>query len=613
MADAAKRLAALLDLLPRVYTAQPRGSRVGSLLQAMAASLAEVDADLTRVLHDRWVGLANATPGADSGASALERLGAAMQIQRLAPRLTHDRWQRETDGSITVKFVSARQLADGVARLLGSRDALAALEAAFPDLDFTLSADGQNLGVRRALAWEPGEPDALEQFLPALLPEDAQAYRARIQITATILRQGLTSPRALLSLAMACLGTEPCSELVRRADTWIARGVPLGTRRRCAVCQGKSRGPCPNAAAAPVDAELTENPPQEAGAQQRRLPPRRLFMVTNWSLCADRPRVTLYGADRALAYPALQSRSTGEILLYAGTLKPGEALELYPQVEAHLVAAFDGWDAPAHHGWLAQHPRGRALLRGADGHAREVGDFVFHLRGDRFDDALSTFGGPGRPEGMRLGQLEQVVRTPLVQPGDNEWMLLTFAKPDAVFDDDTSRFAAHDALDGTRYALVDASGGGGFLETLLKSISGSNTGGENQESTEALVQLDLDLHWVARPPASFRMRIPKNGWVRRAELRGGLDLVRQELDRARAAGVHAALDFPQPLQRENHAVAERYAMQLQLVTREDAAPAAGELQFAARAAYRETHDSEDGRLTFSARFDSTRFDGARVQ
>ena len=90
MPDPAQRRARLLDLLPRVYAAQPRGSAVGTLLDVMAQRLADFDQDLQRVLHDRWVALACGVPDALDGEgddAALDRLGALLQIARLPARI----------------------------------------------------------------------------------------------------------------------------------------------------------------------------------------------------------------------------------------------------------------------------------------------------------------------------------------------------------------------------------------------------------------------------------------------------------------------------------------------------------------------------------------------
>src|SRR4051812_4315279 len=70
-----------------------------------------------------------------------------------------------------------------------------------------------------------GEASALERLgamieTPRLAGEAEDAYRARIGTTARALSGGLATPRALLSLALTALGTEPCP----RMETRLAPG-----------------------------------------------------------------------------------------------------------------------------------------------------------------------------------------------------------------------------------------------------------------------------------------------------------------------------------------------------------------------------------------------------
>jgi hypothetical protein len=264
---------------------------------------------------------------------------------------------------------------------------------------------------------------------------------------------GLTTPRALLSLALPTSARKP-APTGAHPDSTLAIGLPPGTRKRCPACTGDTRGqPCPNQGQAVITAWLTENPVLDA----RHLEPtprlRRVFKVENASLCPDRPVITLEARDQPVPYPALRSLDSGEITLCRHPA-PGDTLVLYPACPPAETARFDGFDSPDHHPWLTTHPQGRAVITDAGGMERDVSSSIFYLWGARLDDRDTTF------DALHFGVLEQRALSPLLRPGSNDWMLLTFAQPDATFadSDDTvtsSRFADSDDLDGTRFALLD--------------------------------------------------------------------------------------------------------------------------------------------------------------
>lgn len=612
MADPRQRRERLLALLPRIFTAQPAGSTVGILIDSLAASLARFDDSLTRVQHDRWVGLASAGRPAPDEASALEGLGHLLQVSRLPPRVRHAGYTRDA-GGIAVRFDRAAPLADALLELTGTTspgDPAGRLAAQFPGLRFALGETGLGLDAAADPATPPEQvPAALARFQAVLDPEPGETFRQRLQVTARVRIGGLTTPRALLSLAIADLGAEPCPRLVRRHDSTVGVGMAPGTRKRCAGCTGQGEA-CPRREAAVVEAWLTENPVLAAHHTEAAPRLRRVFAITNPSLHPDRPVLTLAVRDQPAAYLAVRSLDSGEIALYAGTLKPDETLILRPAVGDADCAPFDGFDAPGHHAWRATHPDGQAILIDRDGHERDVSNAVFYLWGNRLDAPGSTFGG------LRFGMFEQRVVTPRLAPGDNRWMLLTFAQPDAPFAaaGDTvhsSRFAGHDDLDGTRFALLDSSIGQGDARRaalLFESFSKTDTGGTDESDTAHAPRLSLDLDWVTRPPASFRLRIPKNDWVAAAAARGALPLLREDVARATAAGVRALVDFPEPVRREHVATGDALGLATAQRWTDDAAPADAPPAFGITAVQREVHDCAEGGLSFEGVFDHTRLD-----
>lgn len=619
MSDPRQRRERLLQLLPRIYTAQPERSAVGAVVSGMAASLAGLDDALTRVQYDRWVGLASAQRRDADDTSAVEQLGQLLQVARLPPRLNHAGYDQPSPDRLEVRFDHTAPLDEALTELIGEGwrrprngrpplDPAEALGALFPGLTFTLGSDERSLSVT---VGNTTSSDDLAPFRAVLDPEPGETYRQRLLVTARVRTGGLATPRALLSLAIADLGAEPCPRLQRRQDSTLAFGMPPGTRKRCSACGGKGDMPCPNRPKAVVEAWLTENPSLPASHAESAPRLRRPFSIDNPSLHPDRPVLSLTISEQPAAYPAIRSIDTGEITLYAGTVRPGETLVLYPAVTPAEAAPFDGFDAPGHHAWLSAHPSGQALLIGPDGSERDVSHSIFYLWGNRFDDPQSALGA------MRCGVLDQRVLTPRLQRGSNRWMLLSFAQPDAEFADDTttahtSRFAGHDDVGGTSFALLDGSisrSDSRYASILFESFSKTDTGSASEETTANAPRLSLRLDWMSRPPASYRLRIPKTGWVAAAAARGALKLVRSDISRATAAGVRPMLDFPEPPYREDLvptdglsalAIAQRWT--------EDAAPADGGLQTGLGLTTRERHEPAEGRFSMQVVFDTTRLD-----
>ncbi|GAA5787151.1 hypothetical protein [Chitiniphilus shinanonensis] len=615
----------LLDLLPRIFTAQPADSAVGAVIAGMAGALARLDSDMTRVLYDRWSAMATGERLPDED-SALERLGHLLQVYRLPARLAPRSVDSDEYG-LHLHFATSRHLDDALHGLLGASwnptdpDAhahgLRLLTDLFPGLRFDHATLDETLHVQPT----SDDPAALQRFDALLHPEGGEAYRRRLQLTAPLLTGGITTPRALLALAIADLGAEPSLAMFRRGDTLVARGMPPGTCKRCPHCAGTAPDtPCRAEGQQVLEAWLTDNPVLDCDHYEPAPRLRRVFNVSSASQLADRPVLRLTATERPIAYPAIQSRTTGEITLYAGTLKPGETLHLYPDGQGLDLPAYDSNGAANHHRWLEPYPHGRALVTTEGKPERDVSGDIFYLWGNRFDADNSRFGG-GRDEALRCGVLDQAVRTPLLLNGDNALMLLTFAKPDAEFADtsDTTHlsvFADSKDKDGTRFALIDrdlAQSDQSFLTLLLQSLTQTDTTAEDGGDSAAKPPLKLQLEWLARAPATFRLRIPKNGWVADAELRGAVTLMRQDIERARAAGVRALIDFPVLPYREEHDSDDSgFALAATLSGRESHDPREGRLAITASQPLADTHAVGEGGLTFDAVWDATRFDWSRM-
>ena len=559
MADPSLRRDRLLALLPRIYTAQPDGSAIGDLLTMMADSLTRFDDAQTRVSRDRWVGLASGVQP-DGEPAALDRLA------RLLDR----------------------------ARLRGT-------------------------GADTA--------------------ETTEAFRQRLTISARALTGGLATPRAILALAVADLGAEVCPSMrsvpppgtapgavAWRVDATIAWGVPPAARRTCPVCaNGLPAGGeavCPNRESRVLDAWIAENPPLRGFHAQPGLGYWRGFAIPNRSLEVDRPTIAIF-ARVDMSYPALRNQTTGETVLFAGILRAGETLTIEPGLGPVETGPFNSYDNFPHHTWLPAQPGGAARISRPGTPERDAGRDIFFISGAAFDAFDSVYGagppaGGGEESGTRFSILDNIVRTPLLRSGADTWVLLRFANPARTFDDPDSRYAGPNDAEGTRFAKWDGGGADKNAEPaqiLFEAMRDAEqaAAAEIAAGTPQPPVADVTLEWFTRPPATFRLRIPRTPWVAAAEARGAIDVLLADVQLARPAGVLALVDFPEPPFHDGLAPGEDWGETLSAhvaqTFHEDANPSDGlphvAIQHGAR---REVHDIGDSVPVWAGRFDVTRFD-----
>ena len=532
MADSRARHRALLAVLPRVFAGQPAPSPLAGIIEAMATALARIDEGLTRTQRDHWLQLASGEAAGSGAASALDRLGALLGIDRL-----------------------------------------------------------------------DGEP--------------SEAYRGRLLITARILTRGLNTPRALLELAIATLGAEPCPRIEKHQDTTIGFGVPPGTIARCPACRtGKAESECPNAEARVLEAWITDNPPQpQSLVVSPQVRPGTRFVVDNPSLDEDVPELRLKAIEQPTIYPCLHNRATGEIILYAGTLLPDEVLSVWPQVEPGETLRYASHQGNSAHHWREQYPSGSAVIIDRDGKPRTVSASIYYLNGARFaaDDASpddpglarfasldatqgprfadplrhgsvfekATFGGDGGEEldatTGHFGSPGRQVRTPRVRPGADEWSYGVYTRQD--------------------------------VEAVAGRMSGPLF--DNAPEHPGGAAVELTLAWWARRPASFRLSVPRSVWGGQAETRGAHRLLARWVEQVRAAGVVAAVDFPEPKKREQTILGERASWHLRQQWRESLPIDEGALSWMTQSKNREDQSLTDGVLTWLGVFDNTRLDASR--
>ena len=538
MADSGPRRRRLLALLPTIFASQPETSAVSTVIEAMAVSLAELDANLTRTQRDHWVKLAA------SDGSALERLGALLGIARLT-------WTETAN-----------------------------------------DADGNPAKITRE--------------------EAIEAYRQRLQLTARVLTQGLTTPRALLELAIATLGAEPCPRQKRHRDATLALGFPLGTLRRCPACATGRPGPCPYAGQQVLDAWITDNPPhRRVLAWDKPLRPSGQISVDNPALDEDVPELRLKAMDQAVQYPYLQNQATGEVIFYAGTIQPGEVLSLWPQVEAEETRRYISHEPVDPHVWRKQYPSGSAVLIGVDGRIKPVSADIYSLSGAKFPLANVALGAADAPRFASMEDAEGVRFADALNQGDIFDVGAVFTAEDsescARFGDYSQRVRTPRMLPGENIWSY-----GIYTRQDIEAIVANQTGAllDNAPATQGDATVMLTLSWWVCTPATFRLRIPRTGWVGAAEARGAAALFNHGVRQAKAAGVAACVDFPQPQLREDPSLGD----QLMLGTRQrwqEVQPLQdNEPHWQLQARIREKHPLADGGLTFRGVFDNTRLDGS---
>ncbi len=451
--------------------------------------------------------------------------------------------------------------------------------------------------------WDSG-PHPLERLgavleLPREPWEDVEPYRRRLRQSAPVLTQGTTTVRAMLTLAAAALDTELCPRLARlpsgkesAADTTLGLGMRPGTVAGCPGCAtpGETCVYAPQEGLAdltthtgtsPIQARLllTDNPVTARSLVLAGLGHDDTFQVDNPSLAADRPVVMLRALE-PLHFPMLRNTRSNGATLFAGELKEGEVLTLRPRRDAADTAPFEGYAPEGPALQRLTQPTGRAFVSRLDGQLEDVSDRIFYLHGGaRFD--VDRFAGNESPEstGARFALLDESVLTPLIEPGLGTWVYRGYAKRDIR-------------------ALADAE----LVRRLEPEAPEQTTAG----------RVELTLEWWTRPPASFRLRIPMMPARGQEESGAVKELVRRTVERARAAGIRVAVDFPAPPRKEEHPLEELgWEARLGIQQREEAR-ARDSLAVRVDARHEEKQPLAEERFSMQGIFDVTRLDWSHL-
>ena len=226
------------------------------------------------------------------------------------------------------RILSARRQGSAIGHLVE------VLGAALDRLDADLEAVMRDHWLELASGELLGDelPSPLERLGTALgVPregwEDNERYRRRLRATAPVLGGGIGTPRVVLSLAVAALDAELCPRLARNRDTTTGWALSPGAVASCPVqpCH-RGAGICPMARARLARLDLTDNPPEQREVHFAATAAGQRFRVRSQSLEADRPELELRAGAGAIEFPVIENLATNELLLFAGTLQPGEIL-----------------------------------------------------------------------------------------------------------------------------------------------------------------------------------------------------------------------------------------------------------------------------------------------
>lgn len=397
---------------------------------------------------------------------------------------------------------------------------LSALAESLARLDDATESVMKNHWVRLAREEAPAgaaDPQAAERAsltqlgrLVGLVPlsrEPLEIFRRRLIAQAAILRAGVATPRSILALAATALGLELCDRLEpprtqAGARLTVGHALRAGARAACGAC--RRAGECSEQDAREAQLLLIDNPPDPRTRRLSRVRPGDTIELENESLDDAEPvlRLSVPPDGAPVAWPSLQRDE--EVLFYAGTLQPGEALVVTPLRP----------DDPA---------SGTAVLSDAKGARRLPPGAVVHFATSaRFE----TDPPPPNPRA--------VIAADDVGPGDAVTRFARFGEGDLhtpLLPAGGARWTAGQ-LD--RKQLADLLGG----EEVARRFPGAL----------ALVTpaaFDLEISWTVYPAATFQLRIPRSPAVRAAAAYGALELIRELVDLARPAGVAAWVDFPQ--------------------------------------------------------------------
>lgn len=318
---------------------------------------------------------------------------------------------------------------------------------------------------------------------------------------------------------------------------------------------------------------IIDNPLQSRVQSAARLSHESRFSVKNDGMLADRPVLQLTAVDSDVHYPAVRNRSWGEVVLYAGKIPSGQTLVIRSDLETERRQLFEGVGRPS----LPP----IALLDGKD-----VSSAIYYLAGAaRFassdakpdDPGVTRFAPPNTPLDApavaRFASPGRMLRTPLVEVGETEWIFLLYTKEELR-------------------GMID-----GDIPDLPSDKSG---------------RVDLELSFFTRAAAAFLL-VVKSTITTRDPRR--VQLLRKIVERTRAAGVRAVIEFLEPPRQEDHHefLKEEAHRSVGLRPHEEAGLADPRLRITGTVSLAERHELGEHEAIFGGVLDVTRFELSRFR
>lgn len=358
--------------------------------------------------------------------------------------------------------------------------------------------------------------DLPRQHTPKHGWETDAAYRDRLQQTATVMREGLCTPVAMLGMAAAALDCDIRSTFANTPPTNAAHFRLQGdtTILSCRALRDEFRGQA-------QALWLTDTPLIRQQVDIPSLANEQELTLRNTGLLADVPELILSAGDQPVVYPSLMNVSRRELLIVAQIIQPNEQLVLRPSLaplpndgDPLQLDRFQTYDGLLTHPWARLAPHGDAVT----GNVNITGRCHFVQLGSHFGEATARFAAD-QDDRFRCGffaTMHKIARTPTVGRGTEDWKIFGCTA------NDCRRFG-------------------------INNVPAGTVGDQPQ-----LGGARLQLRWWTRQANHVLMRIHHSAYVEQALDHGFNRLLHDYLERSRPAGVSFSVDYPRSLPREVH-------------------------------------------------------------
>lgn len=369
--------------------------------------------------------------------------------------------------------------------------------------------------------------------------ESVKEYRRRLKKMIRIYIDGVGTIRAIVEVVAAVFGWDVCPRIIlpnnKGVDEFatIARIVDFGKQAGCKTSDDCRIDDviikeCPFKKI--FNLEIIDNPEKSAFREVKQDEVNNQhWEVTNYGIYKATPSITIKASGEEIKNPVVVNKTTGQTLVYIGTIKQGSILNIIP----HKKAVLDDQD---------------------------VADKIFYFTGDRFGEGrfnLSVFErgekglfGPELPSGKfrktkfdesLFDPIEQRLSSPELPPGKTEWAATVLQAETSIYAFLEERF--EESL--FEEAVFDHSG----FDVITLDLQ------ENKE-----IHGEIRLDWVERQTATFMVRLPMNlrDLLAQKQPSSSLqvnnlrELLEKEIVKIKAAGVEAIIEYRLDPFKETH-------------------------------------------------------------